>query len=270
MIIQASRMGKNILVEKPLTIELDEGKTALKAVKDEKVQLCVVFNYRMVPAVRETRRKIKLGKIARIVSMVGISHTPFPVSWTGGKWLYHYGGALDDFGPHLIDLILWLNPSKLEAVSALGGDFTGDFGFISQIQVNMKFRDTSVAVADISWLTDLTLFDLSVYGTAGSLSCDVRNNYHNETHGRILSPLEDLASTSKKSFNVVKSVISGEYFRGSLAYHSQIISEYMQSIKDKSKPPISGEEALLVTAVSAAAKQSLRTGRTVLIDDIMK
>ena len=267
MIIQASRMGKHILVEKPLAIDLEKGRAALKAVRDSGVKLCVVFNYRMVSAVQQVYKKIRLGKIGRIVSMVGISHTSFPSSWTRSRWLYHYGGALDDFGPHLIDLLLWLNPSKVEVVSALGGDFTNDFGFISHIQVNMKFQDASVAVADISWLTDLFLVNLDIHGTAGRLSCDVKNNYHNETHGQILSPFDEMASTTRKSLKMVKSVLSGRFFRGGLAYHPQIIREYIQSIKKGADPPISGENALLATAVSTAAKQSLKTGKAIFVDN---
>lgn len=269
IIVQASRMGKNILVEKPLTLDLGEGEAALEAVKESGVKLCVVFNNRMTPAVQDVHKKIRLGSIGRIVSMIGTCHTPFPITWTRSQWLYHYGGALDDFGPHMIDLLLWLNPSKLEAVSAQGGDFTGQFGFISHIQVNMKFRDTSIAVADISWLEDLFVVNLDIYGTAGRLSCDVRNNYQTETHGRISSPIDEFASTSRKSLQMVKSVASGKYFRGGLTYHSQIISEYVKSIQSGGKSPVSGEEALLVTAVSTAAKQSLKTGKVVFIDDIL-
>jgi len=269
MIIHASSMGKNVLVEKPLALDLDEAKKALEAVNDNGVQLCVVFNYRMTPAVQETYGKLRRGSIGRIASIIGVCHTPFPITWTRGQWLYHYGGALDDFGPHMIDLLLWLNPSKLEAVSAQGGDFTGNFGFISHIQVSMKFKDTSVAVADISWLADLFVVNVDVYGTAGRLCCDVRNNFQTETHGRISSPIDEFASTSRKSLNMVKSVVSGRYFRGGLAYHSIIISEYVKAILTGGKPPISGEEALLVTAVSTAAKQSLKSGKVVFLDDVL-
>lgn len=269
MIMLAAKMGKHILVEKPLTVDLTEGKKVLQVVKDNGVQLCVMFNWRMFPAVQQVRWKIRSGEIGRIVSMGGIAHTQFPVSWTRSRWLYDYGGALDDFGPHLIDLLLWLNPSKVQVVSALGGDFS-EFDFISHIQVNMQFYDTSVAVADISWLTDVFIVNVDVHGTAGRLACDVKNNHLLETHGQVLSPIDELISTTRKSLWMVKSVLSGRYFRGALAYHARVIEEFLESIKKNSTPPISGEEAFLVTAVSTAAKQSLRTGKAIFLSDIMK
>lgn len=269
MIVQAAKMGKHILVEKPLALDLESGKVALKAVKDNNVKLCVVFNFRMFPASQQIRAKIQSGQIGRVVSMIGLIHSSFPVSWTRSSWLYHYGGALDDAAPHLIDLLLWLNPSELEAVSASGGDFTGNFGFISHVQVGMKFKDTSVATADISWLNDLFLSTVDIFGTSGRISCDVRNNHFVETHGQVSSPIEELNTTVKKTFNITKSMLTGEYFRGGLKYHTAIISKFTDSIRRNVEPPITGQEALLRTAVSDAAKISLKTGKAVYIDEIM-
>jgi predicted dehydrogenase len=269
MIIYASGMGKNILVEKPLAIDLEEGKKALEAVKANGVQLCVVFNYRSVRVVQEVYNELKHGQIGRIVSMVGLAHTPFPSSWTSGRWLYHKGGALDDFGPHLIDLLLWLNPSRVESVSAQGGDFTGGFDFISHIQVSMRFKDKSLAMADISWLNDSFLFNFDVHGTAGRIVCDVRNNRWFKTHGKVSSPLSDLTRTARDSVNMVTSIMSGKYFRGGITYHSMSISGFVDALQERRPPPITGDEALLVTAISAAAKQSIKTHQTVFIDDLL-
>jgi predicted dehydrogenase len=267
--IQAAKLGKHVLVEKPLAMNVKEAKEVLAAVHDSNVRLCVVFNYRMVPAVEQLHRKIRSGDIGRIVSMVATSHTPFPVSWTRSTWLYHYGGALDDFGPHIIDLLLWLNPSKLETIYAMGGDFTGNFGFISHIYVNMKFSDTSLAVADISWLTDLFKVSIDVHGTSGRLFCDIRDNYHFETHGQVNSPIAELASATRKAVAKLKDIATGEFFKGGIQYHSQTIRQYVRAIEENKKPPISGDEALMVTAVSEAAKQSLKIGEAIHVQDIL-
>jgi predicted dehydrogenase len=230
----------------------------------------VVFNYRSVPVVQQVYKQILRGNLGRVVSMNGTAHTPFPSSWTSGRWLYHEGGALDDFGPHLIDLLLWLNPSEVEAVTAQGGDFTGKFNFISHGQVSLKFKDTSLAIADISWLNDSFLFCFDVHGTAGRISCDVRNSRWYEAHGQISSPLDDLTITAKDSIDMMTSIITGKYFRGGITYHSHIIEGFVESIQAKTTPPVTGDEALLVTAVLAAAKQSLKNHQTIFIDDFMK
>jgi predicted dehydrogenase len=268
IIIEAAKKGKNILVEKPLALSIGEGKAANKAVNDNGVKLCVVFNNRMMPAVRQMRARIRSGRIGRIVSMRGVAHTSFPILWTRSTWLYGHGGAIDDFGPHLIDLLLWLNPSDLESVSASGGDLTGDFGFVSHIQVAMKFADNSIAVALMSWVAEVLVFAIDIDGTAGRLSCDARNNHLAETHGQIVSPIDEFFSTGRKSANIIRSVLSGKYFRGNLSYHEEIIRDFLRSIEMEAPPPVSGEEALLPIVVSQAAKMSLDNGKTVYARDI--
>lgn len=269
IITYAAKLGKSILVEKPLTVDLEEGKRALEAVKANGVPFSVVFNYRSVDVARLVHEELQQNKIGRLVSTVGTAHTPFPSSWTSGRWLYHEGGALDDFGPHLIDMLLWLNSSPLESVSAQGGDFTGGFDFISHIQVAMKFKDNSLAIADISWLNDSFLFNLDVHGTAGRIVCDVRNSRWYETHGQVTSPLDELTRTARDSLKMIKSIGTGSYFRGAILHHSHVIGDFVKSIQTKTPPPVSGEEALLVTAVSAAAKRSLKTHTTVFMDEFL-
>lgn len=270
IIMYAAKLGKHVLAEKPLTVDLEEGKKTLETVKDNNVQLGVVFNYRSVDVAQQVHETLQQKKIGRIVSMVGTAHTPCPSSWTSGRWLYHEGGALDDFGPHLIDMLLWLNPSTLESVTAQGGDFTGSFNFISHIQVLMKFKDTSLALADISWLNDSFLFNIDVHGTAGRVECDVRNERWYKTHGQVSSPLTDMNRTFKESFKMITSIASGKYFRGAITHHSRSISGFVNAIKTKSKPPVTGEDALMVTAVSTASKQSLKNHQKIYIDELMK
>jgi predicted dehydrogenase len=269
IIMYAAKLGKHILVEKPLTVDLEEGKKALEVVKANRVQLGVVFNYRNVDVAQQVHETLEQRKLGRIVSMVGVAHTPCPSSWTSGRWLYHEGGALDDFGPHLIDMLLWSNPSTIKSVSAQGGDFTGGFDFISHIQVSMMFKDKSLALADISWLNDSFLFNLDIHGTAGRIVCDVRNDRWYKIHGQVSSPLSELRRTLHDSMSMMTSIISGKYFRGGITYHSRSISAFIDSIKTKSRPPVSGDEALLVTSVSTAAKRSIREKRTVFIDELL-
>jgi predicted dehydrogenase len=270
IISYAAKLGKHILAEKPLTIDLEEGKRVLEIVKDNGVQLGVVFNYRSVDVAQQVHETLQKKKLGKIVSMIGIAHTPCPSSWTSGRWLYHEGGALDDFGPHLIDMLLWSNPSTLESVTAQGGDFTGGFNFISHIQVSMQFKDTSIALADISWLNDSFLFNLDIHGTAGRIVCDIRNGRWYKTHGQVSSPLTEMNRTFKDATKMITSIASGKYFRGGIIYHTKSISGFIEAVKNNSRPPITGDEALMVTAVSTAAKQSLKQHKTIYVEELLK
>jgi predicted dehydrogenase len=67
--MQAAQLRKHVLAEKPLTVDLDEGKKILEVVKDNHVQLGVVFNYRSVDVAQQVHETLQQKKIGRIVSM---------------------------------------------------------------------------------------------------------------------------------------------------------------------------------------------------------
>ncbi len=267
--IESARAGKHILVEKPLAMNIKEAVEIIKATKDNNVKLCCVFNYRYFPAVQNAKEKISSGSLGNIVSMYGVAHTHFPISWTRSTWLYHKGGALDDFGPHLIDMICWLNGSEVKEVYAMGGDFLRTMNFINYIQILMRFENRSLSIADISWLTGPFLFTINVHGTGGHLNLDVRYNHLEEIHG-VPTPLDDLRSFKRKMITIAKDIISKAFFKGALAFYKQIYEDFFFSIEKGGEPPISGEEGLRVTAISEAAKISIKEKRPIYLKDLIK
>lgn len=270
--IEAAKNGKHLFIEKPLALTVRDAQKILDATKENDVKLCVVYNYRYFPAIKEVKRRINLGNLGRIVTIQGTAHTRIPLHWTASTWLYHKGGALDDFGPHLIDSILWLVNSKIEKVCAFGGDFLGNMNCINYIQLLMQFENKAVATADISWLTGRIMFALNVHGTGGCIfiESDLKNVFFTdpmETHG-LPTPLDDLRNLSKKAFSLTKSAFSGKFFKGALDFYEIIIKEFINSIEKGTSIPVSGEEALQVVAVSEAAKLSLAEDRSVAVREL--
>jgi len=265
--IEAAKKGKHILVEKPLALTVRDAQTILHATKENNVKLCVVHNYRYFPAMQEIKRRIDVGNLGQIVTVHAVAHTRLPLSWTPALWLYKGGGALDDFGPHLIDAILWLNGTKVKKVCALGGDFLGNMNCINYIQVLMEFENKAVAVGDISWVTDNTAFTLNIHGTGGRIFADIVFNHFIETHGSP-TPVNDFKNFYKKMDILAKGIFSGKLFRGAGIFYKTIISQFINSIESGTDAPISGEEGLAVVAVSEAAKISLAENRFVMINEL--
>jgi len=255
--VNCLKEGKHVLVEKPLALSVREGKMILGAAVESNRKLCVVHNYRYYPSMREIKKRIESGDIGRIVTIQGTAHTHIPMGWTSGTWLYQKGGALDDFGPHLIDAVLWFANSNVEEVAAFGGDFLPQMGCINYLQVYLKFRNNAVATADISWLTGPSLFTLNIFATGGRIFQNVFFDHFVETHGTPLPPLNDLKDLSQKTIKLAKRIVSGDLFKGSLVYYDPLISDFIESIEKNSRVPISGEEGLKVVAVSEAAKLSI-------------
>ena len=269
MVEMAASRGRHVLVEKPLASSLKDALQIGKVVADNGTKLCVMQNWRFFPSVIATRERIQNGYLGRIVSIHGLGLTSFPTQWTLSTWLYHQGGALYDFAPHLVDMILWMKDfSPIRKVYALGGDFSnGNMDFINYAVINMEFEDGSIAIGDISWVTAMKLmFTLDIHGTGGSLFLDVRNDVSSETR-LFPTPFDDVRFFLKKMWKVGTGVITGNYFKGANLGYRPLVTGFVNSLKGNGEIPVPIEQAIMTNAVLEAAAISIRESRPVYIEE---
>jgi predicted dehydrogenase len=268
----AAKHHKPVLVEKPLAISLTECLKIQEIVAEAGIKLCVVQNWRYFPAVTEVKTRINKGYIGETVSIHGLGLATFPSNWTLNTWLYHKGGVLFDFAPHLIDSILYIKDFQpVKKVYASGGDFShGNMDFINYAVINIEFKDGSIAIADISWLTETApKFTIDIYGTAGNVFLDVRNNIFSEIHG-FPTPFDDIRYFLRKTLKTGIGVITGNYFKGVNANLRPLIIDYINAINGSGKIPVPVEHAISTVAVLEAAAISIERKEPVSIEEIMK
>jgi predicted dehydrogenase len=129
--IAAAAAGKMILCEKPLSMNLVEGRAMVQAVEDAKVPNTVWYNYRRAPAVTLAKELIDKGRLGRIFHY----RANFLQDWTisadlpqGGTGLWRLdaaaagSGVTGDLLAHCIDTALWLN-GDITTVSAMTETF---------------------------------------------------------------------------------------------------------------------------------------------------
>jgi predicted dehydrogenase len=129
--LAAAENGKMILCEKPLAMNLVEGKAMVKAVESAGVANTVWYNYRRVPAVTLAKQLIDEGRLGRIFHYRAV----FLQDWTispdlpqGGEALWRLdidaagSGVTGDLLAHCIDTAIWLNGS-IKTVSAITETF---------------------------------------------------------------------------------------------------------------------------------------------------
>lgn len=271
MVKIAAEAGKHILVEKPLAISLKDALEIQRLVNDNGTKLCVVQNYRYFPAAIAARKRILQGYLGKIVTIHGVGLVSFPTHWTLGTWPYHQGGALYDFGPHLIDMILWMKDfAPVKKVYASGGDFSqGNMDFVNYAVINMEFEDGSVAVADISWVTGVAFkFVLDIYGTGGNLFLDVRNNIFYEVRGFPV-PFDDIKFFFKKMWRIGTGVLNSSYFKGANAYYKPLIYDFINAVKKGGEIPVTVEQAVMTNTVLDAARLSIFNKRPINTADLL-
>ena len=155
--ILACAAGKDVYVEKPMTLFIDEGKWMIQAARKYDRIVTVGTQRRQGKGVREAKKVVESGVLGKIHSIritfarnvfPGFGVTPVispPPGFDYDMWLgpapkkpytkhrgiYHFrwfwdysGGQMTNIGAHLIDQILWImNASEPTQVSSIGGRY---------------------------------------------------------------------------------------------------------------------------------------------------
>lgn len=189
--IAAAEMGKHVVCEKPLAMNLDEAKRMCLAVKEAGVKNMCGFNYRFLPAVRLAKDIIDKGIIGKIYEYKA-------------RYFQHYGANPDE----LVENI-WYAPSGPGVLLGLGSHIIdmGRFliGEISSVFGHQKiFNETRIDKAgskveikvDESFAAILEFENGATGVLEGSYVTEGRKNQHtweiNGSKGSIVFDLEHL------------------------------------------------------------------------------
>jgi predicted dehydrogenase len=155
--ILACAAGKDVYVEKPMTLFIDEGKWMIQAARKYNRIVTVGTQRRQGKGVREAKKVIESGILGKIHSIrISFARNVYPgfgitpvsdpppgfdydmwlgpapkKSYTKHRGIYHFrwfwdysGGQMTNIGAHLIDQILWImNANGPTQVSSFGGRY---------------------------------------------------------------------------------------------------------------------------------------------------
>ncbi len=126
------KAGINVLLEKPMAINAEEGRRLVEAEKESSAKLMIIQNQRFIPAAQYMRRMFKEGKFGEVYHIrtgwrrpLGMMPSDTDVmggvlsdrSWYNKKAAN--GGVLRDLGVHLLDLAMFITDfPEIESVSA--------------------------------------------------------------------------------------------------------------------------------------------------------
>jgi len=268
MAVDCAQAGKHILIEKPMAVTVQDADKIKEAIKGNDVKLCVVQNYRLFPSVQETKNIIENGRIGEIISMHAHMLDSPPLGAGSSDWRIsrqESAGVIEDIGPHLIDIVLYLNDFKtIKQIYAMGGNIGGNIDVIDHAQIMIEFENRSLATSDLSWMTGAKESALYIQGTGGLLHCDIRNNHVQEIH-QYSTLLDDVPDTIKKVSKIAKGAITGDYFIGAKQYFLKIVTDFIESIEKNTKPPMSVEEGRNVALVIESAFRSIKEQRLIIV-----
>lgn len=159
----ALESGKHVLVEKPLTLSVEEGQALIKLAKQRERTLMVDHTFLYAPAIQELGNLIHSGTLGTVYSIesvrvnLGLFQRDTNVIW--------------DLAPHDFSILLSIFPERPTHVSAIGSKTVvhpkQEKAQESVAHIMLHYASGVVAHIHVSWISPTKVRQLTVIGSNG-------------------------------------------------------------------------------------------------------
>ncbi len=257
----AAKYGVSVMVEKPLTISLADALRIRRIAAEHHIQVLVNYEttwYSSNRAAFDEARSGAIGPIRRIVVHDGHQGpAEIHVQPEFLKWLtdpeQNGAGAMYDFGCYGADLAVWLmhgqRPISVTAVA--NHDKPAIYPHVDDDStIILQYPDAQVVIQG-SWNWPFSRKDMEVYGATGYAITIEQSHIrirHQHDSAEQLTEAKPLPADEKDSLSYLAAVFSGK-----IQPHGDLTSL---------------DTNITVVQILDAARESVRTGRTVKLTDI--
>ena len=243
MAIEAAKSGKDVLLEKPLGINLKEVDKLLKFFEKKKKKLFAVLQVRFNPPLKAVKELIEKNKLGKIYNAAVVVRWQRPQEyfdkdeWRGTKKLD--GGTLLNQGIHYVDILQWfLGPVK--SVFAKKDRVAHKIEIEDLVTALLKFKNGTLATLEFTICTYPKNLEcsISILGAKGTVK--IGGPAANEVE------VWEVANLTKPNLppSLKPNIYASGLYQGSCPNHifiyENIIKHYQ---KDKSAILIDGKEA---------------------------
>lgn len=256
--IDLIKQGKHILVEKPLATTITDCKKIISQSKKQGIVLMTGHTHRFYPCNVKLKKIIKSGGLGAVKIITDYSLLPYKIDASSskiGKWNFQksIGGGIIFDSVHFIDRIRWWFDTEFDYVNSLAmgkirnNSKTEEYCFIT-------FRLKNGIIGSLLPIgPSLGSYDanVSIVGTMGNLSMKFG---------------EEIRLGTKKWKNIdfkgKSSPQSREHIM--MGFRSEI-KEFIDSIKQKREPSVTGEDGLKSIKVVQAIFDSYKKKRKITL-----
>jgi myo-inositol 2-dehydrogenase/D-chiro-inositol 1-dehydrogenase len=256
LVVAAAAAGKHVFCEKPMAVTLPDADRAIDAARRAGIVLQVGFNRRFAADWVAARRLIDLGRLGTPRLLRSLTRDPggFDPARVPPDTMF-LETLIHDF-----DTLRYLNPGA-EAVDvvatadALVEPNWRDRGLLDTAVVVIRFANGALATAEACFEAAYG-YDVrgEVLGSGGMAQVgDGRRT------GMIFS---DAAGRTVDTVRGDQELFAGAY--------SAELAAFVDAVRTGTRAPVTGEDARAALAIALAAAESVRTGRTVRIEEVEK
>lgn len=248
--LAAFERGLHVFCEKPFTPGTDRARDLARRAKASEQVMMVGYQRHVSPAYIETREAIRNGDIEP--ELVTAELAQDWIQSVAGTWRVDPdlsgGGQLYDSGNHLLDAIIWMLDDTPTHVTA-EMEYVDDDGRVDiQAALTVRFAKGTIASIAVSGDSPDVYERITVRGSGGRAILEgtgwgSRNVSITDAEGaELISVVGDLSSYEK-------------------------VDAFIQSVQHDETPPATAENAFHATALTEAAYESARNGRSILVNN---
>lgn len=254
--LEAIARGLNVLVEKPITFTVEEGREVIVAAQEAGVVLTVGHIERYNPAILELHKRLKAQQLGRVFQMHARRLGPFPPR-------VRDVGVVIDLATHDVDIMRFLSGSDVVRVYAETARriHTEHEDLLSGL---LRFANDSIGVLDINWLTPTKIREVMITGERGMFHVNylTQDLYFYENN---------YAKTDWDAISHIEGVSEGDMVRLRIDKTEPLrveLDRFVRAIRGEQVDLVSGEDGLAALNVARLIVEAGLEGRAIYIEDI--
>jgi predicted dehydrogenase len=268
----AARCGANIIVEKPLAVDLPSCDRAIAAARSAGVKLGVVSQRRFYEPVQRMKEAIKGGKLGKpvlcsVVMLAWRDPTYYTLDPWRGTWTGEGGGVLVSQASHYLDLLSWFM-GPVRELYAYWDNYN---------HPNIEVDDTSVAAVrfETGAMGSIVLSNSQRPGLYGKIHIHGSSGASVGAETDSGSPfISGITEKMELPFNDIWTVPGEEHrlpvwnqedrsrrWDVMTHYHEVQLADFLSAVSENREPSIDGEAGRRVVELFTAVYQSQRQGK---------
>lgn len=257
--IPAAEAGKHVIIEKPIALDLEQGREIIDACDRNGVTLGVIYQMRFGVWARKLKAAVEAGALGRLLLVDGIEKAfRDPAYYADDPWRgtreMEGAGCLMTQSIHIIDLLQWI-----------GGPVTRVSGFVQTARHEIEAPDLAVArlvyengapgvLHSSTAITPALRTRVEVHGLHGSV---IFNPEYDHLYFWGVEGMEEGPVEAGVEFPFVDTPDPNEFPE---ERHRLALTDILEAIRDGREPQVPGSEALKSLAIVLAIEESARTG----------
>jgi predicted dehydrogenase len=250
--IFAAQAGKDIFLEKPIAIDLEEARQILQESEKNNVKLMIGFLLRFDPRYAGVKDLLDQGKIGEVIHIHARRNSPKsegPARYKGSTPLVFHVTI------HDLDLILWyLNQKPVSVYAQTTSKALKHYKMDDSMFAIIRFQDDTIVNLESSWAlpegsaTKLDAY-MEILGTQGmaKVECGFSGLWYSDS--------DNTAFPDTMHWPLVRGQVMGDL--------KEELSQFADSVIQNTTPQVTGLDGVKSLELAWAIQESIDTGRII-------